>query len=367
MKTLGIYIHIPFCLSKCQYCGFYSMPGVDEGKQWEYCERLIEDIVEYGKTYADGYTVDTIFIGGGTPSILPGEYIGSILDAIKANFHVKQNAEMTIESNPKTLTKEKLLQYRQFGINRLSIGLQSLHGTMLKNLGRTHSVIDFCENYQLARDCGFQNINVDLMFAIPNHTMEIWEDTLEKIIEMKPEHISFYSLQIEEGTPFYDMYKQGLFDQISDELDRQMYHKAIEQLKASGYLHYEISNCALPGFECKHNLKYWSMEDYLGIGDCASSYMNGIRFAEGPNPEYHENSFADETAEYVFTGLRKTEGISLDVFAERFDRELWDVFGDRREELNEFFQRGLLIEDNRWLRLSEEGLDISNQIMAIFV
>lgn len=367
MKRLGIYIHIPFCLAKCKYCGFHSHDGVAKAEQESYIESLINDIEEYGRVYAANYVVDTVFIGGGTPSILRAELISRVLGALRKSFTVLADAEITIESNPKTLTIEKLLIYRQAGVNRLSIGLQSFDEACLEALGRVHTARDFVENFRLARACGFDNINVDLMFAIPGHTMEVWTDTLDKVLDLQPEHISFYSLQIEEGTPFYDMFMNGEFDQIPDEVDRQMYHEAIRRFRQAGYVHYEISNCAKPGRQCRHNLKYWSMDEYLGIGSGASSYMEGVRFSEAPLMEFHENHFDDETSEFVFTGLRKTSGISLEAFKERFGSEFWTVFTDRRGELAEYFKRGQLIEEKGRLWLSEEGFDISNAIMAVFV
>ncbi len=367
MKTLGIYIHIPFCLAKCKYCGFYSHGGGTEADYEEYVESLVNDIEEYGRVYGAEYKVDTIFIGGGTPSILPSPYIGEILDHVRDSFDVAEDAEISMESNPKTLTYENLLAYRKYGVNRLSIGVQSLNDDCLAALGRVHTAADFRRNFIMAREAGFDNINVDLMFAIPGHTMEIWEETLDEAIRLGPEHISFYSLQIEEGTPFYDMYRRGEFDQVPDDIDREMYHLAIKKLRDAGYEHYEISNACKPGKECRHNLKYWSMGDYLGIGDSSSSYMKGIRFAEAPLMEYHENDFDDDTAEFVFTGLRKTCGIRFDDFEERYGRAFWDVFADRREELQLYFDGGQLIETEEGLALSEEGFDISNAIMAIFV
>lgn len=367
MKKLGIYIHIPFCLAKCPYCGFYSHGGTTDTEREEYVKSLIEDIEEYGKVYGEGYLVDTVFIGGGTPSILKPDQTCDIVDAVRAAFNVAEDGEITIESNPKTLSREKLMAYRKAGINRLSIGAQALNDDCLKTLGRVHTVEDFMDNFRMARQCGFDNINVDLMFAIPGHSMEIWEDTLEKVIRLEPEHISFYSLQIEEGTPFYDMFMAGSFDQVSDSMDRAMYHKAISKLKEAGYEHYEISNASKPGRECRHNLKYWSMDEYLGIGMGASSYVDGVRFAEAPVLEYHENTFMDDASEFVFTGLRKTRGISMSEFEDRFGKSLWQVFGDRKEGLAEFFESGRLIEEDGRLYLSEAGIDISNAIMAEFV
>jgi len=367
MKKLGIYIHIPFCLAKCKYCGFYSHGGGTEADYAEYVESLLNDIEEYGRVYGEEYIVDTVFIGGGTPSILPSPYIGEILAGVRGAFRLAANAEISMESNPKTLTYENLLEYRKAGVNRLSIGVQSLDDDCLKALGRVHTAADFRRNFIMAREAGFDNINMDLMFAIPGHTLETWEETLDEAIALGPEHISFYSLQIEEGTPFYEMYRRGEFDQVPDDIDREMYHLAIKKLKAAGYEHYEISNACKPGRECKHNLKYWSMEDYLGIGDSASSYMKGIRFAEAPLMEYHENTPEDDMSEFVFTGLRKTCGIRFDDFERRYDKAFWDVFGDRREELQPYFEAGHLIETEEGLGLSEEGFDISNAIMAIFV
>ncbi|MBR4019748.1 MAG: radical SAM family heme chaperone HemW [Firmicutes bacterium] len=367
MKKLGIYIHVPFCLSKCKYCGFYSHGGASEAEQTAYVESLVNDIEEYGRVYGEEYIVDTVFIGGGTPSILPSPYIGEILGCIYDCFTVDEGAEISMESNPKTLTYENLLAYRKAGVNRLSIGVQSLNDDCLKALGRVHTAADFKRNFIMAREAGFDNINMDLMFAIPGHTMEVWEETLDEAISLGPEHISFYSLQIEEGTPFYDMYRRGEFDQVPDDIDREMYHRGIAKLKAAGYNHYEISNACKPGWECRHNLKYWSMEDYLGIGPSASSYMKGIRFAEAPLMEFHENTQEDDMSEFVFTGLRKTNGISFDDFTRRFGRNFWDVFGDRRAELVLYIESGHLVETGEGLRLSEEGLDISNAIMAVFI
>lgn len=370
MKHLGIYIHIPFCLAKCRYCGFYSRGGADEAEMGEYVKSLIADIAEYGRVYGIGgedRMVDTVFIGGGTPSILPAGAISAIMDSLRSAFHVDPEAEITIESNPKTLTEDKLRQYRRDGINRLSIGLQSFDDGCLAALGRVHTAGDFLDNFRLARACGFDNINIDLMFSIPGHTMKIWEETLRQAIALSPEHISFYSLQIEEGTPFYDMFLAGEIDQIPDETDRQMYHKAVAMLRDAGYEHYEISNAARPGRQCRHNLKYWSMEDYLGIGSAASSFVDGVRFAEAPLMEFHENTFDDTAGEFVFTGLRKTCGIRFDDFRALTGRDFWDVFADRREELAPFFSAGQLVETAGGLALSEAGIDISNAIMAVFV
>lgn len=368
-QKLGIYIHIPFCLQKCLYCGFYSSGGSSLSRQEAYVEELLEDIRAYGEVYGQKYVVDTVFIGGGTPSILPAALIGKVMEQLRRcfSFDEDKNMEITIESNPRTLSQEKLLAYRSFGINRLSIGVQSFDDEILKNLGRVHDSCDAVHSFQLARQCGFDNINLDLMFAVPGHTMEIWEKTLKEATGLQPEHISFYSLQIEEGTPYYEMFQRGEIEEIPDELDRRMYHRAIDVLKKSGYNHYEISNVAKTGRQCRHNLKYWSLSDYLGIGSGASSYMEGIRFTEAPFPEFHQNTKEDDMCEFVFTGLRKTCGIDLLAFEKRFGAPFWEVYGDRQGELADFFSSGYLLEEGDWLRISEEGIDISNQIMAVFV
>lgn len=367
MKKLGIYLHIPFCRKKCLYCGFYSKGDSTSFEQESYIKELIGDISAYGQRYGRDYEIDTVFIGGGTPSLPDSALIGRVCESLWKSFHIDRNAEITIETNPGTLTEKKLRDYRSFGINRLSIGVQSLDNRVLKTLGRIHTAEEFMENFALARQVGFANINLDLMFAVPGHTMDSWENTLERALELSPEHLSFYSLQIEEDTPFYRMFRDGIIDQIPDELDRQMYHKTIARLREAGYVHYEISNAAKPGFQCRHNLKYWSMDEYLGIGSSASSYIEGTRFTESPNPEFHINTKEDDMSEFVFTGLRKTCGIDLGEFEKRFSQDFWKVYGDRKAELADFFREGKLIEEEGRLRLSEAGIDISNAIMAVFV
>ncbi len=336
-------------------------------EQKHYIDGLLEDICAYGRRYGRSYEIDTIFIGGGTPSLPDPALIGRILESLSENFSIDTDAEITMETNPGTLTEDRLRDYRSFGINRLSIGVQSLDNRILKTLGRIHTAEEFLENFALARQAGFDNINLDLMFAVPGHTMEIWENTLDQVLELSPEHLSFYSLQIEEGTPFYRMFCDGVIREIPDELDRQMYHRAIGKLSGAGYVHYEISNAAKPGYRCRHNLKYWSMDEYLGIGSSASSYIDGVRFTEPPNPEFHINTKEDDMSEFVFTGLRKTCGIELAEFEKRFSQDFWQVYGDRKAELADFFTEGKLIEEDGRLRLSEAGIDISNAIMAVFV
>lgn len=358
-----------------------------------YIKALIEEIRLYGDMYADEYTVDTVFIGGGTPSSIEYKYIGQILAAVREAFDIDSTCEITIETNPGTLDRQKLAAYREYGINRLSIGVQSMDEHILKRLGRIHTAIEFEENFVMARELGFDNINMDLMFALPGQTQHIWHETLEKAIELCPEHISFYSLQIEEDTPFATMYEKGIFEETPDETDRQMYKHAAEFLTGSGYRHYEISNAAKPGFESRHNLKYWTMQEYLGLGLGASSYLKSRRFkntealdayirtssgsvfaddcscfkAAGCIDEFHFNTDFDNASEFVFTGLRKTSGINLDEFRNFINKSFFEVFPKARSNIGKWQAAGLVEYDGNILKLTYDGINISNDILSEFV
>lgn len=369
MKTnsLGIYIHVPYCLRKCIYCGFFSCAHVpDENEQNTYAASIERELEKAAEEFGIR-RVDTVFFGGGTPTVLKAAILSRLLAAVKRAFDVAADAEITTESNPGTLTERDLTVLREAGFNRLSIGCQSFDDTVLKALGRIHTAEEALEAYRAARRCGFGNINLDLMFAVPGHTPEIWEDTLYRVTDLKPEHISAYSLQMEEDTPLFDMLQRGEIEEVSDESDRLMYHRAVSLLKPAGYDHYEISNFSLPGYECRHNLKYWSMGEYLGFGPSASSFAGGIRVTNAPRGERHVNTVFDSMSEFVFTGLRKADGISYRDFREMFGRDLWDAFADRRAAAERFIRTGALIDDGKRLRLSEYGIDISNKVMAEFV
>lgn len=393
-NNLGIYIHIPFCVRKCPYCGFLSAPVCDEAEFAAYKARLVDEIKSYEVGPGNDAlrrTVDSIFIGGGTPSIMPAEYIAEILLVVNNKFYVTSDCEITMEANPGTLTEEKLFQLGT-KINRLSIGVQSFDDEVLRTLGRIHTAEEAVEAFKMARSAGFTNINIDLMFGIPQQTMKQWTDTLEKAIALNPEHISFYSLQIEEGTPYYKKFMAGDFDELPEEVDRDMYHTAIRILKDAGYKHYEISNAAKPGFECRHNLKYWTGQEYIGFGDSASSYIRadaiadgskaiessyigGMRYTmmNGEKTDVHVNSKFDDMSEFAFTGLRLTRGINYGEFKSRFGIDFRDAFSDRWNELSEFFDSGALKEyvsnegEPTSLVITEKGIDISNRIMAVFV
>lgn len=362
--SLGIYLHIPFCVKKCNYCDFLSAPATEAVRE-QYVERLLEEISGYEELLKDR-RITTVFWGGGTPSILPGEEILRIMEKLKSSSEFLETAEITIEANPGTVTKEKLLLWKAAGINRLSFGLQSAENAELRKLGRVHTWEEFEENYHLARACGFSNINVDLMSALPGQTVESWKKTLERVTSLEPEHISAYSLIIEEGTPFYEAYAEHPECLPTEEEEREMYYETKRFLAGWGYERYEISNYAKPGFECRHNLSYWERKDYLGLGLGAASLLGNIRKTAQPElTEYLKGNFDGEqellsdTAameEYFFLGLRKTKGIDWTPYREQYE----DV-------VKQLIKKGLLETEDTYLRLTELGIDVSNQVLAEFL
>ena len=449
-NELVIYIHIPFCVHKCIYCDFLSSPA-DVHTRKQYVRALINEIyltregkcankliknvlqgdntsyedmeepavngltsdyalydtvcmADYEKTIMqedisgcvddikseNGHIVTSIFIGGGTPSAIDAEDISDILDAVRKNYNVSDKAEITIECNPGTMDKKKAVIYRKAGINRISFGLQSTDNNELRMLGRIHTYEQFMESYKIAREAGFDNINIDLMSALPGQTMESFKAVLEKALSLGAEHISVYSLIVEEGTRLSDNIDS--FPPIpSDDEDRQMYYMTKEMLSSYGYEQYEISNYAQKGYECKHNLKYWERCDYLGFGIGAASLYGGRRYtnisdigrymdvlAEITNAldksyvnellqirtDMEELSKEDEMSEYMFLGLRKTKGIDITDFKEEFGTDIKDIFG---EAIEDNIARGLLIHDGNCLYLSKRGIDISNTVMSDFI
>ena len=385
-QALGIYIHIPFCEKKCDYCDFLSGPANNEVKK-NYIKALLNEIKSY-KGLVEEYLVKTIFIGGGTPSSIDPNYIDEILDSINRNLLVEAD-EITIELNPGTLSKDKLDTYKDAGINRLSIGLQSTNNKELKLLGRIHTYEEFIENYNMARELGFTNISIDLMSGLPGQKLEDWEDTLQKVVDLEPEHISAYSLIIEEGTPFYDRYKRDEKDgtdednieenNIDEDIDRLIYSKTKEILISNGYKRYEISNYAKEGYESKHNLSYWEGTQYLGIGLGASSLIKNIRFNnEEDINKYIENSANHEKLnkdivklsknermeEFAFLGLRKTKGISKDKFKDEFAISIEEVFG---QVIKKSINEGVITDKDERIYLTDYGLDVSNYVLARFL
>lgn len=370
MKPLEIYIHIPFCVKKCNYCDFLSSPSTAKERQ-EYCESLCGKIRSYG-SLAKAYRVVSVFVGGGTPSILLEGQMSRIFLALRDTFFIEEDAEITIEVNPGTVTYEKLKAYRQAGVNRLSIGLQSVRDEELKLLGRVHSFRDFLETYRMARETGFENINIDLISAIPGQTRKSWEQTLRQTAELEPEHISAYSLIIEEGTPFFDMYGEGSSKNDTEDRavvplpdedeERLMYEDTKVILEQYGYERYEISNYAKKGYECRHNLGYWSRAEYLGIGTGASSLIENRRFIEGGKPE--KLSIEDQMAEFMFLGLRKIKGVSKQDFQNYFGKNIEDIYGNIIKEMK---KKKLVAERGDNVFLTERGIDVSNYVMSYFL
>lgn len=381
-KSLELYVHIPFCVRKCEYCDFLSAPAGADTQQ-EYVRNLLLEIEQKGVRCTD-YEVTTIFFGGGTPSILKAGWIADILDAIHRNFKVRKDAEITIECNPGTLTFEKLSIYKSAGINRISVGLQSASDAELRELGRIHTYEDFLRSYDLIRKKGFSNVNIDLMAALPGQTLKSYEQTLRRVLTLKPEHISAYSLIIEEGTPFYEKYEadellreKGEKPQMlpSEETERLMYERTKKLLLAHGYERYEISNYARRGYACRHNIGYWRRENYLGFGLGSASLLENERFHNttdftdylGGDYLAYEQEKLDKKSqmeEFMFLGLRMTEGISTECFRQTFGLTVELVYGPVLEQ--QIADQLLRKEDGR-IFLTERGLDVSNYVMAQFL
>lgn len=373
---MELYLHMPFCVRKCAYCDFLSFPSGAETQRM-YAKRLMEDIDVMGKRYGE-IPVETIFIGGGTPSVPDSGLIVEIMEHVRHAFHVADGAEISMEANPGTVTREKLTDYRKAGINRLSFGLQSANDRELKLLGRIHTWAEFLESFTLARECGFANLNIDLMSALPGQTCESWKETLSRVTDLDPEHISAYSLIIEEGTPFGERYgsEEGRKLLPDEDSEREMYHETKRLLKDCGYERYEISNYAKPGRECRHNIGYWTGVPYLGLGLGASSYLDGCRFTVNPDmKQYLEEKpgmFADiekltkkdMEEEFFYVGLRMTAGVSLSEFERRFGISAKEVYPGLMETFVK--EKAARFEGDRFV-LTDYGLDVSNYIMAQFL
>lgn len=373
MKEISLYIHIPFCKQKCLYCDFPSYAG-KEGLMDGYIEALNKEILEKGQNYI----INSIFIGGGTPSYLTNNNLQKLLSTIN-KLKLEENLEFTVECNPGTLTEESLKIMKNNKVNRLSIGLQSTKNTLLKNIGRIHSYEEFKNNYLLARKIGFNNINVDLMFGLPNQKIEDWKASLEEIVKLEPEHISAYSLIIEEGTGFYNLYEENKLELPSEDNEREMYLLTKEILNKNDYHQYEISNFSKEGKECFHNKVYWKCNEYLGLGVSASSFIDKTRIRNIDNiktyieridknedvvDEIHINTKNDDIEEFVFMGLRMINGIDLNEFRCRFNQDIYDVYGDIIEKN---IKKELLINDLGRLYLSSKGIEVSNYVMSDFI
>lgn len=381
---MELYIHIPFCVKKCDYCDFLSF-AADEQTQKSYVAALQKELAFYGAKYKDR-RITTIFIGGGTPSWLKEDYMQAIMETVYHYFSVEQDAEITIECNPGTVTEHKFEVYRRIGINRLSIGLQSVHNEELKILGRIHTFEQFLKTYDMARKHGFSNINIDLMSSLPGQTPEIFCDSLYQVLKLKPEHISAYSLIIEKGTPFYELYR---FDAVRQEAGMQTESLPTEEeeyqttkmtqhiLKEAGYHWYEVSNFAKPGYECRHNIGYWKRVDYLGVGLGASSLIDNVRYSNTrdlytylsvPADSLHETAEQitrnEQMEEFMFLGLRMRDGFYRDEFTQAFGIPIEAVYGDA---LNHLQQEELLLKREGRIYLTDKGMDLNNYVVAQFM
>ncbi len=372
---VGLYLHFPFCQQKCHYCDFNSYAGMEHLLP-RYLSAIQQELFMY-KVHVS--VVDTIYIGGGTPSLLTISDVTRLFDSLRRNFYIADRAEVTMEVNPGSCTLEKLKVIRMNGVNRLSIGLQSFNNESLKKLGRIHSVEDFIKTYQDAKAAGFTNINVDLIYGLPWQTGEEWQDTLAGVVELNPEHISLYSLTIENDTPFGRDLKAGKLIKIDEELEAEMYENAVKLLKTNGYEHYEISNFAKPGQRCRHNQIYWRNEDYVGIGAGATSYMGRVRFTNVKEiPQYIEKVFGNVYAtseketlklekiigETIMLNLRMLDGFNMDDLRKRFKTDIDELYGPTIKVLS---NQGLLKEEEGQVKLTAHGLMIANQVFMRFV
>ena len=398
MNNLSLYIHIPFCIRKCHYCDFLSAPCDDKTRQ-DYVNALCREIAQRAEEFQDR-KVDTIFFGGGTPSVLSAEQMEQIVSTIRRHFQILSDAEISMEMNPGTVNKEKLETYKKLGINRLSIGLQSADNEELKILGRIHTWENFLQTWEMVREEGFFNVNIDLMSALPGQTLESYGETLRKVLALKPEHISAYSLIIEEGTQFYKWFGEEYEGQnkqvgqenatdvnevlgirknkaLPDEItDRKMYELTKTLLEEHGYYRYEISNYALNGYECKHNIGYWKRKEYLGLGLGAASLISDVRSTNiadlqtylevGNQKEETKLSTTDQMEEFMFLGLRMMEGISPTEFEEQFGQSLQEVYGTQIAKLE---KQGLLefCKETKRYALTLQGIDVSNQVFVEFI
>lgn len=369
MKELGIYVHIPFCIRKCKYCDFASFV-CDEEIQNIYTDKLIDEIKSF-KNKAENYVVNSIFFGGGTPSVLSSQNLDKIMSIIKATFYIDKNAEISIECNPKTANFAKMQNFIKMGFNRISFGVQSLDDQLLETIGRVHNAKDFLESFTSARLAGFKNINCDIMFALPDQSIESFKETCENIVKLKPEHISCYSLILEENTPLYN--EQESYKFANDEENREMYETAKSIFNENGYEQYEISNFAKKGYECIHNLKYWEMKEYIGFGSASSSFIDNERhtnpcilndYLENKEPDIEVEDQKALMGEFMFLGLRKIKGINNKDFKNLFNQSFLDIF---KEEIEKHINNGLLIKEEENIRLTDKGLDLANVVMSDFV
>lgn len=375
MKDTGIYIHIPFCLSKCLYCDFTSFRGRD-GMYESYKNALLKEI--RNTPLLEEYLIKSIFIGGGTPTVLPPRFISEIMEEL-SKLHIADDAEITIEANPKTLNMDYLRVLKFSGINRLSMGLQSTDNTVLKKIGRIHKYEDFLINYNDALKAGFHNISADIMFGLPGQDIEGFSNTVETVSKLGLRHISAYSLIIEEGTPFFDLYEEGKLDLPEESEERKMYYLLIDTLSSKDYIHYEISNFSKKGFESQHNIRYWERGEYFGFGLSAHSLVENVRYENTEDLSFyienssnlknirtnsHEISEKEAMEEFMFLGLRLIKGIDVEKFKKTFGKDIFSVYYGT---IHDNIKKGLLLYEANRIFLTAKGLDLSNMVMADFL
>jgi oxygen-independent coproporphyrinogen-3 oxidase len=374
---IGLYIHIPFCFSKCYYCDFLSFSKPE--LQASYCEVLIEEIKSYARRLGRDYTIKSIFIGGGTPTVLPPLLLDKICYAIAANFQLEADAEWTIEANPGTITKDTIQVIKTYPINRISLGLQSTHNRLLKLIGRMHTFEDWEKSFFLLKENTLCDISSDIMFALPTQTMQDFKDTLKVLSHYPLDHLSMYALIIEEGTKFWDLYEASKLSLVDEVTDRKMYHYAKDYLEDIGYKQYEISNWAKEHKKCKHNILYWERGEYVGLGLGAHSFFQGIRYHNEDNIQNYlksrgqldllkqeEERITKEMAmqEFMFLGLRMTDGISMKTFYETFKIDLFDVY---KTQLDKWIKHHILVKNNDSIFLSDYGMDVCNEVFSSFL
>lgn len=376
-KKLGLYIHIPFCEHKCDYCDFYSLTKFEDYVR--FVDAMLLQMEDYSAQTKD-YIVDTIFIGGGTPTVLPVKRMLEIIDGIYSNFNVSPNVEFTMEANPATVNLKMLKKYRKAGVNRLSFGLQSAIDSELESLSRIHTFDEFVDSYEMAKDAGFENINVDVMYGIPGQTRHSLGYTLEQVCDLEPKHISLYGLKIEEGTPFYNRRKK--LELPDEDAEYEMYKYAIDYLSFRGYWQYEISNFSTDGYKCRHNLKYWDCQEYIGIGPAAHSYFNDRRYSYKRSvdmfmdaleyvdagidiiEEDYVISAEERVDEYIMLRLRLAEGINVNEFKEKFDKDFGAMF---EKELKLYISNGFMEFKNGHYYFTPKGMYVSNYILSSFL
>lgn len=375
MDKLGVYIHIPFCVKKCNYCDFLSAPGTRQVRN-DYMGQLLREMEEKKEVLMD-YQTDTIFIGGGTPSIIESVWIEKILCKLNELAYITDNCEITMEMNPGTVTKESLAVYKKAGVNRVSLGLQSADNTLLKKLGRIHTYEEFLHSYKLVREAGFSNVNIDMMSALSGQTVEGYRQELEKVLMLSPEHLSAYSLIVEEETPFFTWKEQGKLELPAEDEEREMYYLTDELLGSAGYERYEISNYAKPGYSCRHNEGYWRRKDYIGFGIGAASLLKNVRYKNETNlntyleagktlgtAEVQPLSTGERMEEFMFLGLRMMAGVQEWDFFRQFGKTIDEVYG---EVLKKMCRLELIKREAGFVKLTKKGIDISNAVMAEFL